>query len=72
MTDILEWHWPSLISYHIVGNFGCQPLPKKDKNDYHDSTVQETCNNNQMPLNLGQSSTSTCCWPSWMTAITKK
>ena len=41
MTDILEWHWPSLISYHIVGNFGCQPLPKKDKNDYHDSTVQE-------------------------------
>ena len=30
-----------------------------------------TCNKNQAQRSLSQSSTSTCCWPSWMAAITK-
>ena len=29
----------------------------------------ETCNKNQTPLSLDQSSTSTCCWSSWMAII---
>ena len=31
----------------------------------------ETGNKNLKPLCLGQSSTSTCCWPSWMADIMK-
>ena len=30
-----------------------------------------TCNKNQTPLSLGQSTTLTCCRPSWMSAITQ-
>ena len=68
-TDDL-W-WPSLISYHLVSHLWWQPLPEITKMTLTTDRVNiETCNKNQTPLSLGQSSTETCCQPSWMAAIT--
>ena len=58
--------WSSLISCCVVDHHGWQPLPKITKT----ITViipfsLKACNKNETPLSSGQSSTSTCCWPSW-------
>ena len=59
--------WPSFISY-----LGWQPLPKITKMaNMNPPFNSETCNKNWSPLSLGQSSTWTCCQPSWMAVITK-
>ena len=51
--------WPSLISYHIVSHLGWQPLPERTKMAAMTLLLKiETCNINQTPLSLGQSSIS--------------
>ena len=50
--------WSCVISSHVVDYLGWQPLPKMTKT----ATVIlpfniETCNKNETPLSLGQSST---------------
>ena len=61
------------ITYAIVSHLGCQPLPKITKMAAISLKLMiGTCNKNRTPLSLGQSTTLTCCQPSWMSAITQK
>ena len=50
----------------------CQPLPKITKMAAISlKSIIGTCNKKQTPQSLGQSTTLTCCQPSWMSAITE-
>ena len=42
-TSRFGWRkpWASVISYHVVVNFGCQPLPEVTRNGYHRSTIKD-------------------------------
>ena len=71
ILDRSELWWPSLTNYHLVGHFGRQPLPKITKMTVVTRVNIETYDTNQTALNLAQSSTSTCCQPSWTAIITR-
>ena len=59
-----ELWWPSLISYHVVSHVECQPLPEIAKMDVMALPLKiETCNENQTPLSVGESSNWTYCQP---------
>ena len=59
----------------IVGHLGLQPLLETRNSQkwtpFSLSLKIETCNKNQAPLSLGQSTTPTCCQLSWMAAINR-
>ena len=63
-----ELWWPSLISYHVVGNSGWLPLKKITKIATKAPPFKiETCNKNHVLLSLSQFT----CQPSYQATIIK-
>ena len=68
----LHFWWPSFTSYHLFGHLGWQSLLKITKMVIITHRVNiETCNKNQTPRSLDQSSILAWCLPSWISAITR-